>query len=70
MLAEKSSSLTNLFGFKLKKEGRNYLPIVYNENYDISFWKLEKLHPFDTHKWSKVNKKLEKYFEVFRRMIY
>jgi hypothetical protein len=65
MLAENPKSLTELFKFKSKKDGRKYVPIVYNENYDISFLKLEKLHPFDTHKWSKINNKLEEYFEVF-----
>ncbi len=67
MLAEKSSSLTDLFKFKPKREGRKCLPIVYNENYDISLWKLERWHPFDTHKWSKINNKLEEYFEVFEK---
>jgi hypothetical protein len=60
----KSKPLTDLFKFKPKKEGRKYLPIVYSDNYDISFWKLERFHPFDTHKWNKVHNILEKYFEV------
>jgi hypothetical protein len=65
MLAENPNSLKDLFKFKPKKEGRKCVPIVYNANYDISFLKLEKLHPFETHKWSKINNKLEEYFEVF-----
>jgi histone deacetylase 11 len=27
---------------------------VWSKDYDIGFWRLEKLHPFDSHKWSKV----------------
>jgi hypothetical protein len=64
-LSENANSLTDLFKFNPKKEGRKYLPIIYNENYDISFWKLEGFHPFDTHKWNKVHNILENYFEVF-----
>jgi histone deacetylase 11 len=32
----------------------NKVPFVYNANYDISFFGIEKIHPFDTHKYSKV----------------
>ncbi len=62
--------LTDLFKFKPKKEGIIYLPIVYNVNYDINFWKLEKWHPFDTHKWSKIHNKIEEYFEVLENDIF
>ncbi|HEX2978159.1 MAG TPA: histone deacetylase [Candidatus Babeliales bacterium] len=30
------------------------IPLVYHENYDIGFFGIEKLHPFDSHKYSKV----------------
>lgn len=30
------------------------LPLVYRAEYDISFWGLEQLHPFDTAKWGRV----------------
>ncbi len=65
MLAEKPICLTDLFKFKPKREGRKYLPVVYNENYDISLWNLERWHPFDTHKWSKIHDRIQAYFEVF-----
>jgi histone deacetylase 11 len=29
-------------------------PILYSPNYDISFWKLESVHPFDSSKWRRV----------------
>ncbi|KAI1719706.1 histone deacetylase domain-containing protein [Ditylenchus destructor] len=29
-------------------------PIVYSNKYNISFWKLEKLHPFDSQKWGHI----------------
>ncbi|WP_411023069.1 hypothetical protein, partial [Salmonella sp. s51228] len=31
------------------------LPIVYCTNYDISFFGLQKLHPFDTQKWGRIH---------------
>ena len=35
------------------------IPIVYHENYDISFCRLERLHPFDAGKWGRVVKFLK-----------
>ena len=32
------------------------LPIIYSSSYDISFFGLEKLHPFDTQKWGNIYK--------------
>lgn len=29
-------------------------PILYSPDYDISFWKLETIHPFDSTKWKRV----------------
>lgn len=29
-------------------------PILYSPNYDISFWKLETIHPFDSSKWRRI----------------
>lgn len=31
------------------------IPIVYHKKYDISFLGIEKFHPFDTHKYSKID---------------
>ena len=33
---------------------KNKWPIVYSSNYDISFYKMESLHPFDSSKWRRV----------------
>lgn len=33
---------------------RHKWPIIYSSNYDISFFKLESIHPFDSSKWRKV----------------
>jgi hypothetical protein len=55
MLTEKPICLTDLFKFKPRKEGRRCLPIVYDQNYGISLWNLERWHPFDTHKWNKIH---------------
>jgi hypothetical protein len=70
MWSELSDSLTDIFEFKLEREGRYYLPIVYNENYDISFWNLERCHPFDAHKWKKIHNKIDEYFEVYFKFQY
>lgn len=29
-------------------------PILYSPDYDISFWRLESIHPFDSSKWRRV----------------
>jgi len=38
----------------IEKTVDNKLPFVYHENYDISFFGLEKMHPFDSKKYSAV----------------
>ena len=44
-----------LFRYKLpKKENMFILPLVYHPNYNIYFYKLETLHPFDCHKYEKI----------------
>ncbi|KAJ6222731.1 hypothetical protein RDWZM_001276 [Blomia tropicalis] len=35
-----------------------YLPLIYRSEYNIRFWGLEHLHPFDTNKWGRVNSAL------------
>ena len=37
-----------------KKENMFILPLVYHPNYNIYFYKLETLHPFDCHKYEKI----------------
>ena len=66
-MAESSTSLTSLFMAKPEIEGRKCLPIVYNVNYDISFWNLESWHAFDTRKWGKIHNKIKEHFQVFKR---
>lgn len=64
MIVEKPTSIRDLFLFKPKKEGGNYLPIVYSDNYNIRFWNLENLHPFNTQKWGEIHNRLQIYFQV------
>lgn len=53
-----------LFQYKLpKKENMFILPLVYSPMYDISFYRLETLHPFDTKKWSRIARLLIDYFK-------
>lgn len=40
------------------------LPIVYTRHYNISFWGLEKLHPFESKKYEKVARFLSNYFNT------
>lgn len=53
-----------LFQFKLpKKENMFVLPLVYSPAYNIYFYKLETLHPFDCHKYEKIAKYLVDFFK-------
>lgn len=36
------------------KVDKSKWPILYSSDYDISFWKLETIHPFDSSKWRRV----------------
>jgi len=40
------------------------LPIVYSKQYNISFWGLEKLHPFESKKYEKVARYLSNHFNT------
>lgn len=42
------------------------LPIVFDQDYDITFFGLENLHPFDTKKYGKIAKYLQKQFPYYR----
>ncbi|CAG2176093.1 unnamed protein product, partial [Oppiella nova] len=42
---------------------QNLYPIVYNNNYGISFYGLERLHHFDAQKWTKIYYYLNTHFE-------
>lgn len=44
---------------------KQVIPIVFHENYDISFFGIEKLHPFDTKKYGKIAKHLEYVFNIY-----
>jgi histone deacetylase 11 len=39
----------------------NFLPIVYSPSYDIDLFGIEKVHPFDTKKWSKIAASLSEF---------
>jgi len=40
------------------------VPIVFHNNYDISFFGIEKLHPFDTKKYGKIARHLEQTCDI------
>ena len=42
------------FDHLLVKMSENQVPIVYNENYNITAFGIEKLHPFDSTKWGRI----------------
>lgn len=55
--SSRSSSQQSTGGTEYHPEGygeHDQLPIVYNDAYNISFYGLEKVHPFDAGKWGKV----------------
>ena len=45
------------------------IPIIYNPNYDVKFFKIEHLHPFDTKKWGRISCHIKSYFEERGRRI-
>lgn len=49
----------DLLNWSVPKES---LPLVYSSNYNIDFWGLEKLHPFDSKKYLHVYEELNKKF--------
>ncbi len=40
--------------YQLAQLGPGQLPIIYSPDYNISFWGLQNIHPFDSGKWGKV----------------
>lgn len=46
------------------------VPIVYNPGYDIYFYKVENVHPFDTKKWGKIAQHLHKFFQVSFKKVF
>lgn len=46
-------SFTTKLYFNINKE---QWPIVYRKEYNVNFAGLEKLHPFDAHKWKNIYK--------------
>ena len=44
-------------------DSMDFIPIIYNELFDIYFFKLELLHPFDCKKWGKIARHLIHFFE-------
>lgn len=42
----------------------NQVSIIYNADYNISAYGIEKLHVFDTRKWGKIADYLSDYFKV------
>lgn len=39
----------------------NFLPIVYSPVYDIHFFKIQKIHPFDSKKWGRIAAEVTEY---------
>lgn len=59
----KRPDVSSLFGSSLddlRTHARTCLPIVYSPRYNIHFWGLEKLHPFDSCKFHSIVESLKK----------
>lgn len=56
---------------KRRKEDSNFevIPIIYNPNYDVKFFKIERLHPFDTRKWGRISHHIRSYLEERGRRV-
>ena len=56
-----------MYGKKIvqsKIDRSNKIPIIFHPSYDISFYGIEKLHPFDSKKHGKVFKYLNKKLNI------
>lgn len=42
--------------YTIKVDCRKQCPIVYADEYNISFFGVERLHPFDSKKWGRVHR--------------
>ena len=51
-----------------KKENAFILPLVYSPKYNIYFYKLETLHPFDCHKYEKIATFLVDFFKKSQQL--
>jgi histone deacetylase 11 len=49
---------------------KNKLPIVYSDDYNIRFFGLQKLHPFDTEKYQKIVRHLKKTLAITNKQLY
>lgn len=56
LLRSRENYQTQLFDVQTV-EGQ--LPLVYSDEYNITFGGLQKLHPFDSEKWGKIVRYLE-----------
>jgi len=54
--------LTVLFSFSSFGQQEKQIPLFYSSQYNISFWGLERVHPFDAAKYGKVVNQLKKYY--------
>ncbi|CAG2175361.1 unnamed protein product [Oppiella nova] len=57
------SSAHSLHSYKTC-DNKPFIPIVYRNDYDIYFFKIENIHPFDTKKWGKIAHNLRQYFQT------
>jgi histone deacetylase 11 len=61
-----SHKFSHLYSAKLHQ---NQCPIVYTNEYNISFFGIEKLHPFDSQKWGRVFQFLVGKFFSFEQVL-
>lgn len=40
----------------VERKAKDYWPIVYRKEYNVTFFGLESLHPFDSKKWGHIYK--------------
>ena len=53
-----------LFQFELSVSKRKYMPIVYNNNYNVHFYGFERFLPFYTYKWARTHELIEEHLKV------
>ena len=61
---ETATAITDKYEDICELKPDSQVPVVYNDEFNVRFWGLEKLHPFDSTKYEKIMKTLSDQFGV------
>ncbi len=61
---EIAATITDKYSDICRLTPESQIPIVYNDEFNVRFWGLEKLHPFDSAKYEKIMKHITNNFDT------